>query len=178
MSGNLGLNVIVISGVAVAGGLFLNQKTLKQDPGVAPRVTAASAVQSAPALPQASGIGRVEIKSDPMGHFSTSLEINGRRISALVDTGATFLSLTTADAKILGVMPRPSEFTTPVQTATGVTKGAQIKLSEVRLDTLRVFNVDALVLPGDVAGTSLLGMSFLKKLGGVEVAAGRLTLRP
>jgi|APCry1669190156_1035279.scaffolds.fasta_scaffold04155_5 aspartyl protease family protein len=119
----------------------------------------------------------VEIKTDQMGQFITKADIGGRRISVLVDTGATYLSLTMSDARLLGLFPRPDEFTVPVQTANGQTMAAKVKIPEVRVDHLNVRDVDALILPGDVSGMSLLGMSFLRKLGRVEVASDSLILR-
>jgi aspartyl protease family protein len=40
-----------------------------------------------------------------------------------------------------------------------------------------VRNVEGVVLPPGKLGTSLLGMSFLKRLGGFEIAQGRLVLK-
>lgn len=137
----------------------------------APPIVASSAsVMNSPMAP-------VEILPDHMGQFVTQVDILGRHIPVLVDTGATYLSLTIADARQLGIIPRQTDFTVPVQTANGVTMAAKVKVNEVRIGHLQVRDVDALILPGDVAGLSLLGMSFLRKLGRVEVASGSLILR-
>jgi aspartyl protease family protein len=120
----------------------------------------------------------MEIRADGLGQFITNVDIASQSINVLVDTGATFLSLTSADARHLGLVPRAAEFNVPVQTANGVTKAAKVIIPDIRLGHLRVSNVEALILPGDVAGLSLLGMSFLRKLGRVEVAADSLLLHP
>ena len=122
------------------------------------------------------GYGREELKPDAAGQYQTTVEFEGTTIPMLVDTGATLISLTYDDAAKIGHAPAPADFTLPVQTANGMAKAASLTLREVRLGTLMVTNVSALV-PRDIKGESLLGMSFLKKLGGFEVASGNLVLR-
>ncbi len=135
----------------------------------------APVVAAAPAA--GAGYGRVEITPGPGGQYLADVEIEGLRIPMLVDTGATLISLTSEDADRLGVHPAPSDYKVDIQTANGPAKAARINLGEVRLGTLTVRSVDTIVLPREVTGRSLLGMSFLKKLGGFEVASGTLVLR-
>lgn len=122
------------------------------------------------------GYGRVDLRADSGGQYHADVEIEGQRIAMLVDTGATLIALTADDASRLGVRPAPSDYSLDIQTANGMAKAARVNLREVRLGTLEVRNVDALVLPLEVKGRSLLGMSFLKKLR-FETDAGTLILR-
>jgi aspartyl protease family protein len=124
------------------------------------------------------GSGRVELRPDRGGQYHAEVEIEGRRIPMLVDTGATLVSLTFADAQRLGLAPAPSDYKFDVSTANGIAKAARVSLREVRVENLAVRDVAALVMPQNVTGTSLLGMSFLQRLGGFEVASGNLVLRP
>lgn len=126
---------------------------------------------------QTSGYGRMELHADAGGHYQADVEIEGLRIPMLVDTGATLISLTSDDASKLGIRPAPSDYNVEIRTANGVARAARVVLGEVRLGTLFVRSVDTIVLPRDVQGKSLLGMSFLKKLSGFEVASGNLVLR-
>lgn len=143
--------------------------------GPAPAVKPA-AVQAVAAA-TGSGYGRLDIKAAPDGQYHTDVEIDGQRIPMLVDTGATLISLTSEDASRLGIRPSPSDYTLNIQTANGGAKAARVKLPEVRVGTLSVRGVDAIVLPREVTGKSLLGMSFLQKLGGFEITSGNLVLR-
>ena len=173
--------------VAAIGGSFLSQQT-SGNPSqqiVSPSLlaqfmgNATRTVGSAPPLQaRPVGFGRVELKPDSGGQYHAEVEIEGRRIPMLVDTGATLVTLTFADARRLGLAPAPSDFTANVNTANGPAKAARLLLREVRVDNLLVPGVPALVMPEPVVGTSLLGMSFLQRLGGFEVASGNLVLRP
>jgi aspartyl protease family protein len=148
--------------------------------GTAPSTGGASG-QMAALAPQSSGgvsYGRVELRPDAGGQYHADVEIEGQRIPMLVDTGATLVSLTYADASRLGVAPAPADYKVDVHTANGVAKAARVSLREVRVGTLQVRDVQALVMPRDVRGTSLLGMSFLQRLGGFQIASGTLVLRP
>ena len=144
--------------------------------GTAPRVPMAAAPVAAP--PAALGFGRIELPPDRGGQYHADVEIEGRSVPMLVDTGATLISLTYADAQRLGLSPAPSDYTALVQTANGQAKAARVTLREVRVRNLLVRDVEALILPQGINGTSLLGMSFLKRLGGFEIASGNLVLRP
>jgi aspartyl protease family protein len=122
--------------------------------------------------------GQVELRADSAGQYSAMVEVDGRQLPMLVDTGATFLCLSYADAERLGLAPAPGDFTVDVTTANGIIHAARVTLRQVRLDRLQVRDVSALVLPRGVGGMSLLGMSFLRKLGSFEMASGTLILRP
>lgn len=138
-------------------------------------VPPAIGVRTAPA---ATGGYRSEvIAPDPLGQYHVTLEVEGYRFPAIVDTGATFVSLTAEDAGRLGLRPASADFKYQAQTANGVTRIASAVLPEVRLGSLAVRHVQAMILPPGALATSLLGMSFLSKLGGVQVVDRQLMLR-
>jgi aspartyl protease family protein len=118
----------------------------------------------------------VSLKADGRGHFEADAVVNGRRVATLVDTGATSVVLRAADAARIGLRPLPIDFDVPVVTANGAAKAARVVLDEVRLGQVRVRQVEALVMPDRLLSTNLLGMSFLKRLGRVEMRDGRLIL--
>jgi aspartyl protease family protein len=143
-----------------------------------PGSVAASQVTALPVAASPAGYGTVELRADASGQYHADVDIENSRIPMLVDTGATLVALTFEDAARLGLAPAPADYTVDVHTANGVAKAARVTLREVRLGTLRVAQVSALVMPRGIVGTSLLGMSFLRKLGGFQVAEGNLLLRP
>jgi aspartyl protease family protein len=124
----------------------------------------------------AAGFGRMDIKADARGQFNADVEIEGQRIPMLVDTGATLITLAWPDAQRIGVRPAPADFKINVHTASGIEKGARVNLAEVRVGSLTVRNVEAIVLPEKIQASSLLGMSFLQKVK-FEIADGSLILR-
>ncbi|PSC03539.1 TIGR02281 family clan AA aspartic protease [Alsobacter soli] len=140
-------------------------------------VVMAAASAPAPLPPSRSSYGRptVVLLADPRGHYQAEPQINGAKIRTLVDTGASVVALSAEDARRAGIFPAGADYRIPVGTANGTVKAAPVTLREVRLDAIVLRDVEAMVLPeGRLQGT-LLGMSFLRRLG-MEVAQGRLVL--
>jgi aspartyl protease family protein len=101
----------------------------------------------------------------------------GQSIPVLVDTGASAVSLPFEVAQRLGFKLNDADFRASASTANGSTKVAPVTLDEVRVGDIVVRNVRAVVAkPGALAGSSLLGMSFLSQLTKVETAHGTLRL--
>ncbi|WP_395945769.1 TIGR02281 family clan AA aspartic protease [Brevundimonas sp.] len=134
----------------------------------------AATVQVAPA--RASGSAAQVVKG-PDGHYWAQAKIDGRAVQVLVDTGASVVALTRADARRLGVDPAPEDFTGKVQTASGVVRAAPVELKTISVAGARVDKVEALVVEEGLA-YSLLGMSFLGRLSAFEATPAGLTLRP
>lgn len=110
------------------------------------------------------------------GHFHVEALVDNVRIRFLVDTGASQVVLSPADARRLGLDPGSLDFVQMAETANGMVRGAPVTLHEVLVGNLRLADVRASVNAADM-GESLLGMSFLSRLGGFEVSGDRLTLR-
>jgi aspartyl protease family protein len=110
------------------------------------------------------------------GHYWAATEINGRWIHCLVDTGATTLALTPADAARLGLHPAALRYTVSVNTATGETWAAPVELARVSVAGAPVDHVAALVVKSGLS-SSLLGMSYLGRLSKFEATPTTLILR-
>lgn len=108
------------------------------------------------------------------GHVFLSAAVNGAQVPFIVDTGATMVSLTHADALKAGVAGSLN-YTIPINTANGVAKAAPVMLQQIRIGSLVVDNVEGMVVQGE-GGISLLGQSFLKRLRGYEMRGNVLTL--
>jgi aspartyl protease family protein len=119
----------------------------------------------------------LKVAADLRGHFIVHPMIDGRRLRMLVDTGASTVALSYEDAVAAGIRPSPSAFREPVSTAGGRVLAARARIGEIRLGDIVVRNVDAMVLPAGKMSGSLLGMSFLRRIGGFEISRGQLTLR-
>jgi aspartyl protease family protein len=118
-----------------------------------------------------------ELKAGNGGHFVTTADINNRSIEVLVDTGASAVALSYEDAERLGLRPGSLKYDVDVSTANGIGKAARVTLREVEIDSIRVSNVDGLVLPRGALRGTLLGMSFLGRLRSFSVENGRLILK-
>jgi aspartyl protease family protein len=110
------------------------------------------------------------------GHYFARVESRGVTLNMVVDTGASLVTLSAEDARKLGINPLPGEYTVRTMTANGEARAAPVKLDMVRIDGVLVYDVDAIVSPPGALGTSLLGMSFLKKLASYQAEQGRLVL--
>ncbi|WP_022698718.1 retropepsin-like aspartic protease family protein [Euryhalocaulis caribicus] len=111
------------------------------------------------------------------GHFWAEGTVNGTRVRFLVDTGASAVVLTRGDARRLGIDFDELRYTQRMMTANGETRGALIRLDEVKIGNVRVTNVAAVVPQNDVLTQSLLGMSFLGQLSRYEATQESLILR-
>jgi aspartyl protease family protein len=134
----------------------------------------APAPHPAPARPAARQVANtVSFRADRAGHFRLDAAVNGSPIHFLVDTGASYVTLTPEDARAAGIRPGDLRFSGRVATANGEVRVAPVNLREVRLDQLTLQDVDAIVVETPLS-ISLLGMSFLKRLEGYEIRDGAL----
>lgn len=110
------------------------------------------------------------------GHFTINAMINDTaKITFLFDTGASMIALTPEDAKRIGIDLKSLNYNFPLSTANGVSWGARITLTKVQIGDIIENNVEATVANGGL-DTSLLGMSFLKRLKQFEIHDNVLTL--
>lgn len=110
------------------------------------------------------------------GHFWAEARVNGAPVRFLVDTGASTVALSEADARRAGLNPASLRYTAQVMTAGGAARGAPVRLNHVAVGSVRLENVQAIVIEGDTLQISLLGMSFLGRLSRYEATQDRLIL--
>jgi aspartyl protease family protein len=168
--------VVVVVAVAAPGvmpGLFA--ALLQPGDGPAAGVTGAPAAMP-PRRPMAPAARSFTVEADRLGHYVVAARINGSKVEALIDTGATAGALTAETARRLGIVPARSDFDAPIATANGVVLAARARLASVEVGGVRIDGVDALVVPGDALGVNLLGMSFLGRLSHYEASGGELLL--
>src|SRR5579875_1989845 len=109
--------------------------------------------------------GRIVRSAD--GHYWADAEVDGAPMRLLVDTGASTVSLTAADAGRLGLRQGALRYDQPVFTAAGPQRAAAVTLDHVTIAGVRIDHVHALVMKEGLA-TSLLGMSYLGRLSRIE----------
>jgi aspartyl protease family protein len=119
----------------------------------------------------------VEIEAGRNGHYNTEVEINGRPVAVMIDTGATMVALSYEDAERAGLYINDSDFTAKVSTANGIARFAPVTLDRVSIGDITVRDVPAAVAERGRLGTSLLGMSFLSRLSRFDMRSGVLVLQ-
>lgn len=112
----------------------------------------------------------------PDRHYYVTMNVNGEAIRFLIDTGATDLVLTKADAKAAGIDFAELEFYGRARTANGEVRTAPVRLKRVEIGPWTHRNVRASVNEGEL-DTSLLGQSFLNRFQKIEISDGRMTFR-
>lgn len=136
---------------------------------VAAAVVPGMAVETAP--------GEVVLRAGADGHFYANAAVNGVAMRLMVDTGASGIALSAADARRIGFDPEALDYVLPVTTANGRTFAAPVTLDGIRLGSIAFGPIGASVMPPGALERSLLGMSFLERLSGFEIAGDRLILR-
>ena len=111
--------------------------------------------------PSAGSGSQIVLTAGSGGHFVTQGSINGTSVRFVVDTGATHVALSQAEAERIGLNFRKG------QRGVGNTANGQVVMHRVTLDTVRigdvqVYNVEAAVVPAQMEQV-LLGNSFLTR---------------
>ena len=101
---------------------------------------------------------------DGAGGYRSPGLVNGRSVEWLIDTGASSVALSGADADRLDLPWRSAGRPVGIATAQGTKTGHRIVIDSLQIGDLRVSSVDAVVLDGDYPRSPLLGMNVLQRL--------------
>ncbi len=118
----------------------------------------------------------VTLDREPDGHFYADVDVNGQQVNFMVDTGATAIALTGADAEMLGFYWDYSELRVVGRGVSGDVLGKPVMLDNMQLGSLSVSNVPAAIIP-DGLDRSLLGQAFLKKIDNVNISGDQMVLK-
>lgn len=102
---------------------------------------------------------RIVLPAGSGGHFLADGAINGRVVRFMLDTGATTVALSVADAERIG-LDHTSGTPVRIGTANGVVQGWRVTLDSVRVGDVDVAGVEAIVVPQPMPYV-LLGNSFV-----------------
>lgn len=130
----------------------------------------------APGQALAVGPGEAVVARDGGGHFTVDGQVNGRPVRFLIDTGASGIVLSPADARRVGVDIDALRFTRPGETANGLGFSAPFTADSLEVAGVRLSGVEMAVNQAPMS-ISLLGMSFLDRLESFQVRGDRLYLR-
>jgi aspartyl protease family protein len=118
----------------------------------------------------------IELRRASDGHFHAELEVNGRPLRFMVDTGASDIVLSRRDAERVGIDPSGLSFLGVAQTANGTVATAPVRLGLVRFGGFTDTDVRASV-SGGTLDVSLLGMAYLDRFASIEITGDTMRLR-
>jgi len=116
------------------------------------------------------------LRASRNGHFTVEAAVDGTPIDFMVDTGATTVVLSPADASRVGLNPATLDYNAVFETGNGHTRVALITIDELTIGGLDLYDVQAAVITKPMS-MSLLGMSALDRLDGYEVDGNQMILR-
>ena len=158
--------------VAIAAVLIVALSFRDEIESVAMRVRS----ELAPGYALESGEHEMVLTESDGGNFYIFGEANGVRVRFLIDTGASDTVLSPADAANIGIDVGALEFSRVYSTANGLGRGAPYMLDSLSVGPISVPNMPISVNQAEM-GSSLLGMTFLRRFRSFEIQGRRLILR-
>lgn len=119
---------------------------------------------------------RVKLTANDYGHFVAQAEINGVKVELLTDTGATYVALNYETAQRIGLKGNDLQFTSQSSTANGIARVAPVTIDYLRIGSIVLHNVEAVVAEPGKMPQNLLGMSFIRRLAGFELSGNSLNI--
>lgn len=163
-------NIAIWIGIAaVLGVVFLYKDDFSN-------VTARFRGELLPSEPLALGANAVQITASEDGNFLTMGEVNGVRVRFAVDTGASDVVLSREDAQRIGVDTSSLYYNQMTETANGSGRSAAITVKSLSVGPISFRDVPVAVNQAPM-NTSLLGMSFLRRMKSFEFRGRTLYLR-
>lgn len=163
-------NVAYVSmvGVALLTVAQLTQKATRSDAAIMlreePKITVTG--------------GRTIIPMDDDGHFWVEAMINGHKIECMIDTGASFVSLTKIAAEEAGIAPDPTVPPIQLNTADGRMTAAIGRAETIRFGSIEARGLPVVIAPNDRGTINVIGMNLLSQLGSWHVEGKELRLEP
>lgn len=110
------------------------------------------------------------------GHFWAQVQVNGRDIDFMVDSGATTTAVSRDVANEAGIEVDDSGYPVVISTANGRIMAKRATASSVELGPIKLTD-HAMTVSDSLGETNLLGMNFLDSLSGWTVEKDVMTLR-
>ncbi len=101
----------------------------------------------------------IVLQRNSYGHYVSSGTINGHKVTFLLDTGASDIAIPESTANRIELKKGRSMV---VKTANGNAKAYRTRLDSVALGEIKLYDLNATILPNITGDEILLGMNFLK----------------
>jgi len=118
------------------------------------------------------------IPLDVDGHLWVEAMVNGKPMDFMIDTGATYTSLSGDSARVLGLKATPGAMPAEFDTANGSAIGYFTRMGSLEFGSIRARDIDAVIMADDDGNTNVIGMNLLSGLRSWRAENGTLTLVP
>ena len=122
--------------------------------------------------------GATVLTMQPDGHYWVEARINGTPASFMIDTGASYVSLTAETARAAGITPTPGEPALEMGTANGTIQVRIGKAESLEFGTVAARNINVAISPDNAGEINLIGMNLLSQLGSWRAEGKQLILTP
>jgi len=129
-----------------------------------------------PAYAMPAGPNTVVLSESRDGGYQVVGQVNGQPVTFVVDTGASDVVLSPADAQRLGIDLSGLKFNRHYETANGAGLGADWRADSVAVGPIHLEDLPVSVNQAPMT-RSLLGMTFLRRLASFEFKGDQLILR-
>lgn len=164
----------VFAAIAVAGITRIDRASLVSEATSFPVANAAMISTGGTIKNSGEQGGQQSLRSED-GLFYVTAKVNGKPLRFLVDTGASVVVLTAADARAAGISPAPAHYSANVETVGGSAQMAWTTLDHLVIAGRDVKDLRAAVVQSGL-GVSLLGQNALSKLEAVRIEGDQLRL--
>ena len=129
-----------------------------------------------PGTPVQTAANEMVISAGEGGGFHVYGKVNDTPVRFLVDTGASAIVLSPADARRMGLDLKALAFDRAYETANGIGYGASAVVDELTIGHIRLAKVPVSI-NGAPMSSSLLGMTFLNRMKSFNISGRKLVLR-
>jgi aspartyl protease family protein len=129
-----------------------------------------------PGYPVKTGTHEMIVTESPGGSYLVYGKVNGTTVPFLIDTGASDIVLSPGDARRIGIDMDALSFDHVYETANGQGRGAPYQVASLQVGDIVFKDVSVSINDANMR-TSLLGMSFLRRLKSFGFENHQLVLR-
>ena len=112
------------------------------------------------------------------GHFWVRAQINDSQQDFMIDTGASYVSLTRSAARDAGISPRADIPALPMETANGTMVARIGTADRFAFGSLDLRGIEVVIAPDDGGKINVIGMNLLSQLASWHVEGRKLRMIP
>lgn len=112
------------------------------------------------------------------GHYWVTAKIDGIDQDFLIDTGATYTSISAQTARDAAIKPDPQRLPVELDTANGTMEARFGTALNLRFGSVEARDLEVVINPEASGETNVIGMNLLSKLASWRVDQGKLYLVP